>query len=98
MKEVDPETFGGRREEQFDTFMFFPTLHLLEREVKPWFSVTFKIIISHIFSENFIEAPKSFRRYEDFIRPCQLFNSIGRIFLHFFLTKKLMTLAYNISY
>ena len=32
MKEVDPETFGGRKEEQFDTFMFFPTLHLLERE------------------------------------------------------------------
>ena len=34
MKEVDPETFGGGREEQFDTFMFFPTLHLLEREGK----------------------------------------------------------------
>ena len=29
-----------------------------KERMKPWFFVTFNIIISHIFSENFIEIPQ----------------------------------------
>ena len=29
----------------------------LRERVKPWFYVTFQIILSHIFFENFIEIP-----------------------------------------
>ena len=32
-----------------------------------WVFVTFNIIISYIFPENFIEIPKSLRRYDDFL-------------------------------
>ena len=38
-----------------------------KQRVKPWFFVTFDIITSHIFPENFIEIPQAFRRYEEFL-------------------------------
>ena len=40
-----------------------------KQRVKTWFFVTINIIISHIFSENFIEIFKSFRSYEELL--CQ---------------------------
>ena len=33
-----------------------------KERVKPWFSVTFNIIISHTFPENFIEIPQVVQR------------------------------------
>ena len=46
-----------------------PTQIRAKERLKSWFSVTFNIIISHIFPENFIEFLKSFRKYEKFV--CQ---------------------------
>ena len=46
---------GGGGRGQFDhPFSFSKVLSSKER-VKPWFFVTFNVIISHIFPENFIE-------------------------------------------
>ena len=40
-----------------------------KERVKPCFFVTFGIISKHIFTENFIDFLKSFRRYEEIL--CQ---------------------------
>ena len=36
----------------------FPKNVSSKERIKPWFFVTFNIIISHIFPENFIEIPQ----------------------------------------
>ena len=33
-----------------------------KKRVKPWFFMTFNIIISHMFRENFIEIPEVFQK------------------------------------
>ena len=61
-----------------------------KERVKPWFFVTFSIIMSHIFPQNFIEIPP-------------VIWELWRIslsiyfpdFLHFLVSKKLMASAYN---
>ena len=39
-----------------------PPLNFCKERVKPWSFVTFKIIISHTFPENFIEIPQLIQR------------------------------------
>ena len=53
---VNPKTAGGG---QFDPppCGFLKKVSSRERVI-PWFFVTFNIIISHIFPENFIEIPQ----------------------------------------
>ena len=48
---------GGGREVQFDHPCGFSKNVSSKETVKPWFFVTFNIIIRHIFPENFIEIP-----------------------------------------
>ena len=43
---------------QFDAPCGFSKNVSSKERVKPWFSVTFSIILSHIFPENFIEIPQ----------------------------------------
>ena len=40
-----------------------------KERLKPWFVLTFNIIISHIFPENTLKFLKRFRRYEEIL--CQ---------------------------
>ena len=62
-----------------------------ERE-KPWFFVTFNIILRHIFPENFIEFPqvvqKIWRNSLSILANFHQFSSIFWIFWHYLLTKK----------
>ena len=66
--------------------------------VSSWFfvTVTYNVIIIHIFPENLIKIPHLFRRYEDFFLQYLLFSSI---FFFFFdlslLQKKLITSSCN---
>ena len=47
-----------QRSGQFDTLCGFLKNVSSKESVKPWFFVTFNIIISHIFPKNFIEIPQ----------------------------------------
>ena len=58
-------------------------------EGKPCFIMTFNIILSHIFPENFIEIPHPVQKI------WRLFSTIFWIFWDLLVTKKLMTSAYN---
>ena len=49
-----------------------------KQSVKPWFFVTFNIIVSHIFLENFIEIPQVVQKV------WRLFLSIVAIFINFY--------------
>ena len=70
MQKVNPKTAGrggggegeggGRRGD--DTPCSFSKNVSSKERVKPWFFVTFNIIISHIFPENFIEFPQVFQK------------------------------------
>ena len=75
---------------------FFENVSSKER-VKPYF-LWLLILSWHIFPENFIEisqgVQKIWRMFLNIGYFCQ-FSSIFWIFWHFFVTKKLMTLAYN---
>ena len=69
-------------------------------KVKPCFFVTFNIITSHIFPENFIKIPQLIHIFIIYI--WRFYSSIWTIFINFFeffdiylVTKKLMTSAYN---
>ena len=55
---------------------------------------TFDIIISHIFSENFIEIPQIVQKIRRFSCSIRTISSIFWIFWHFLVTKKLMTGTY----
>ena len=58
---VNPKTAGGLGGGQFDTPTppcGFSNIVSSKLRVKPWFFVTFKIIIRHIFPEIFIEIPQ----------------------------------------
>ena len=59
-----------------EALQFFEKLHPLKR-MKPWFSVTFNFIISHIFPENFIEVPQVIQNI------CRNSLSILAIFIDF---------------
>ena len=47
-----------------------------KERLKPWFFVTFNIIISGIFPEISLKFLKSFRKYEEFLCQYYLFSSI----------------------
>ena len=71
-----------------------------KERVKLWFFVTFNIIISHIFPENFIEittqvVQKIWRICLTILANFHWFASIFWIFWHFFVMEKLMTSTYN---
>ena len=53
---------------QFDPSCGFFKNVSAEELVNAWFFVTFNVIISHIFPENFIEIPQVFRSNENFFR------------------------------
>ena len=90
------EGVGG----QFDpsTCGFLKSVSSKER-VKPWFFVTFNIIISDIFPENFIGITQVVRKIWgislSILAKFHRFSSIFWIFWHFLVTKKLMMSAYN---
>ena len=54
MNILNPKKAGG----QFDPFCGFSVNLSSKERSKPWFFVTFSIIISHIFPENFIKIPQ----------------------------------------
>ena len=55
MKALTLKRLGG----QFDPLPLGFSKNVSSKEwMKPWFFVTFNIIISHIFPENFIEIPQ----------------------------------------
>ena len=89
--------WGGGGVFQFD-LLPLTNISSKERE-KPWFFVTFNIIISHIFPEHFIEIPqfvqKIWRIYLSILAILNRLSSIFQIFWHTLVTKKLMTSAYN---
>ena len=66
-----------------------------KERVKPWFFVTFNIIIGHIFPENLFKIPDVVQKI------WTIYLSILAIFIdflefwHFLITKKLMASAYN---
>ena len=70
-----------------------------KERVKPWFLVTFNIILRHNFPENFIKFPqlvqKIWRNSLSILANFHKFSSIFWIFWHYLVTKKLMTSAYN---
>ena len=67
--------------------------------VKPWFFVTFIIILRHIFPKNFIEfaqvVQKILRNSQSILANFHQFSSIFWILWHCFVTNKLLTSAYN---
>ena len=63
--------------------------------VKPWFLVTFNIIISDIFPENSIVIPQVDQKLWRSSSSIFAILSIFRIFWHFLVSKKLMTSEYN---
>ena len=67
--------------------------------VKPWFFVTFNIIISHIFPENFIEITQVVQKIWGIsltiLANFHRFASIFWIFWNFLVSKKLTRSAYN---
>ena len=81
----------------------FNRLHLGYDEIKRrWilsFFVTFNIILRHIFPENVIEFPrvvqKIWRNSVTILANFNQFSLIFFIFWHYFVTKKLVTSAYN---
>ena len=52
---------GGRGKSIWLTFCGLSNNVSSKERVKPWFCVTFNIIIDHIFPENFIEIPQFFQ-------------------------------------
>ena len=71
----------------------FPKIHpSCKKRVKPWLFVTFDIIISHNFPENFI---KILQIVQNIWRLSLSVLAISVIFLNFLVTKKLMTAACN---
>ena len=75
--------------------VFFPRICYLEREWKPVFLVTFNIIISHIFPENFIEITQVIQKIWRFSPLILTIFMNFSDFLLFFVAKKLMTSAHN---
>ena len=73
-------------------------MHVSERKrererLKLWVFLTFNIIITHIFPENFIEIREVVQKV--FFFDINYFSQFFRFFSHFLVTKKLMTSAYN---
>ena len=72
-------------------FGFSKSVSSKER-VKPWFFVTFNIILRHIFPENFIEFPqvvqKIWRNSLSILANFHQFSSIFWFFWHYLLAKK----------
>ena len=70
-----------------------------KERAKPWFFVTFTIILRHTFPENFMEFPqvvqKIWRNSLTLLANFHQFSSIFLIFWHYLVTKKLTTSAYN---
>ena len=97
---INPKAVGGERGGVSLTpapVVFLKNVSSKER-VKSWFFVTFNIIQSHIFPENFVEIPQVVQklwRISVSISYFHQFSTIFRIFGHFLVTKKLMTSAYN---
>ena len=83
---------------QSDTTLWFSKNASSKERAKPWFFVTFNIIISHIFPENFIEITvvvQKIWRISLSILAVHGFSSIFWISWHFRVTKKLIEYAYN---
>ena len=70
-----------------------------KERVKPWFFVTFTIILRHTFPENFIEfsqvVQKIWRNSQSILGNFLQFSSIIWIFWHYLVTKKPMMSGYN---
>ena len=90
LRQFNPKTDGGGG--QFEPQCSFAKNVCSKERVKPWFFMTFNIIIRHVFPKNFIEVTKNFFVNTSYYHQ---FSSIFRIFWHFLVTKKLMTSAYN---
>ena len=59
-----------------------------KERAKPWFFVTFNIVLKYIFPENFIEF---YRNFLSVLPNFHQFSSVFWIFWHYLATKKLMT-------
>ena len=72
-----------------------------KERVKPWFFVTFSVILRHIFPENFIEFSLVVQKIWTISLPILAifihFHRFFWIFWHYLVTKKLMSSAYNRS-
>ena len=67
-----------------------------KKRVKPWFFVTFDIIIRHIFPENFHWNSSILSEYmKIFFVNINYFHQNFEFFWHFLVANKLMTSAYN---
>ena len=62
----------------------------LREAVKLWFFVTFNIIISHIYPENFIEIPQLVQKIWNFILQYKLMTSAYNMWRHHFVTFNLL--------
>ena len=94
---INPKTAGG--EGQFNPPCDFSKTVSSKETVERCFFLTFNIILSHIFPENFIEFPrvvqKIWKNSLSMLANFRQFSSIFWIFWHYLLTKKLMMPAYN---
>ena len=75
-----------------------PHPHVAFPKLKLWFFVTFDVVLSQIFPENFIDIPQvgpKIWRLSFNVSYFQLFSSTFWIFWHLFVTKKLITSTYN---
>ena len=68
----------GGRGSQFDCPCSFSKIVSSKQKVKPWFFVTFKIIIRHIFPENLTEIPQVVQKL------WRIFLSILTFFINFY--------------
>ena len=91
-KVFNPKTAGGSI---WLSPVVFRKINLLKR-VKPWFFVTFNIIISRIFPENFYWNSSSRSEImKNLSVNISYFHRFSGFFWHFLVTKKLMTSVYN---
>ena len=83
--EINPKTAGGGSI-WLPPCGFSKSVSCKER-MKPWFFVTFNIIVSHIFPEDLLKLLKSFRRYEGFPWQYQpIFINLHQFFGFFYIS------------